>query len=392
VGESRGDGLLLLEGIKSGNHHLRVSHTGFQDWFGDVVCDGKPAQIVAELRAQNAASQRIAPVSGDTPHSLAETQLSHPDMQRTALQNWETGPQNVGVVSQRPRKKFFSPLVLGGVALAALLLLGVSALAGAYMFGLLPGIGPRRPGVTENVTPTPAPTAPTSVKTEMIAIPAGTFTMGRNGSNENERPEHQVTVKDFSMDKTEVTNAEYYDFVKATDYKPFPVHWVNEKPIPGQEQLPVRFVNADDVKAFAAWRSKRDGAVYRLPTEQEWEYAARNGSKADLFPWGDKFDAQCAVIDQSSNDPEVVGSKSCPNSWGVQDLIGNVFEWTGSGPSLYPGSTGEVRPLTEPHLMLRGGAAIYKSTGSNAITSTFRVAVPASTRRAEIGFRLVKSE
>jgi formylglycine-generating enzyme required for sulfatase activity len=216
--------------------------------------------------------------------------------------------------------------------------------------------------------------------------------MGRNGSNENERPEHEVTVDGFSMDKTEVTNAEYYEFITATDYKPLPVHWVNEKPIPGQEQLPVRFVSADDVKAFAAWRSKRDGATYRLPSEQEWEYAARNGSKGDLYPWGDKFDPQCAVIDQSSNDPEVVGSKSCPNIWGVDDLIGNVFEWTGSEPTLYPGSTGEVKPLTERHLMLRGGAAIYKSTGANAITSTFRVAVPASTRRAEIGFRLVKSE
>jgi formylglycine-generating enzyme required for sulfatase activity len=154
--------------------------------------------------------------------------------------------------------------------------------------------------------------------------------------------------------------------------------------------MPVRFVNADDVKAFAAWRSKRDGVEYRLPTEEEWEFAARNGAKGNLYPWGDKFDPQCAVIDQSSNDPTVVGSKSCADAWGVLDLIGNVFEWTSSEPSLYPGSTGEVRPLSEPHLMLRGGAAIYKSTGNNAITSTFRVAVPANTRRAEIGFRLVK--
>jgi formylglycine-generating enzyme required for sulfatase activity len=155
--------------------------------------------------------------------------------------------------------------------------------------------------------------------------------------------------------------------------------------------MPVRFVNADDVKAFAAWRSQRDGVQYRLPTEEEWEYAARNGAKADNYPWGDKFDPQCAVIDQSGNDPSVVGSKTCPNDWGVNDLIGNVFEWTSSAPSLYPGSTGEVKTLTEPHLMLRGGAAIYKSTGNAAITSTFRVAVPASTRRAEIGFRLAKS-
>jgi serine/threonine-protein kinase len=392
VGESRNDGLLLLEGIQSGNHHLRVSHAGFQDWFGDVVCDGKPAQVVAELRAQGATSQRIPPIAGDTPHSLAETQLSHPDMQRTALQNLETGRQNIGAISQPPRRRMFSPLVLGVLGFVLLLVLGGAGVVGAYMLGLIPKLpGPGNivspsPGATPAATATP----PVTVKPEMAEIPGGTFKMGRNNGNDNEKPEHEVTVKKFSMDKTEVTNAEYYDFVKATSYRPFPVHWVNEKPIPGQEQMPVRFVNADDVKAFAAWRSTRDGVEYRLPTEEEWEFAARNGSKENLYPWGDKFDPQCAVIDQSSNDPTVVGSKSCADAWGVHDLIGNVFEWTSSEPSLYPGSTGEVRPLSEPHLMLRGGAAIYKSTGSSAITSTFRVAVPANTRRAEIGFRLVK--
>jgi formylglycine-generating enzyme required for sulfatase activity len=392
VGESRNDGLLLLEGIQSGNHHLRVSHAGFQDWFGDVICDGKPAQVVAELRAQGSTSQRIAPIASDTPHSLAETQLSHPDMQRTALQNWETGRQNVGVISQPPRSRMFSPIVLGVAGFVLLLVLGGAGVVGAYMLGLIPKL----PGSGNVVSPSPGATPGASVtppvtpKAEMAEIPGGTFKMGRNNGNDNEKPEHEVTVKKFSMDKTEVTNAEYYDFVKETSYRPFPVHWVNEKPIPGQEQMPVRFVNADDVKAFAAWRSKRDGVEYRLPTEEEWEFAARNGAKGNLYPWGDKFDPQCAVIDQSSNDPTVVGSKSCADAWGVHDLIGNVFEWTSSEPSLYPGSTGEVRPLSEPHLMLRGGAAIYKSTGNNAITSTFRVAVPANTRRAEIGFRLVK--
>jgi formylglycine-generating enzyme required for sulfatase activity len=63
----------------------------------------------------------------------------------------------------------------------------------------------------------------------MVDIPGGTFTMGRNGGNDNERPEHQVTVKNFSMDTNEVTNAQYLEFVQATGYRPFPVHWVNEK-------------------------------------------------------------------------------------------------------------------------------------------------------------------
>ena len=395
VGQTRDDGWLLLEGIQSGNHHLRISKDGFQDWFGDVVCDGKPAQVVAQLQVHGQPAQRTASPGSETPHSLAATQISYTGMQKTALQpHADTGRQEIGVVSAPPKKRFFSPLVIAGLGIVLLGVLGIAGLGAAYMLGLLPSIG--RPGnIANGSSPVPSatPVGPGGVviKADMVDIPGGTFRMGRNGGNENERPEHEVPVAGFSMDKTEVTNAEYFDFVTATGYRPFPVHWVNEKPIPGQEQMPVRFVNAEDANAFAAWRSKRDGVTYRLPTEQEWEYAARNGSKQNLYPWGNKFNPQCAVIDQSNNDPAVVGSKTCPNTWGVQDLIGNVFEWTSSEPSLYPGSTGEVRPLSEPHLMLRGGAAIYKSTGANAINSTFRVAVPASTRRAEIGFRLVRA-
>jgi formylglycine-generating enzyme required for sulfatase activity len=214
--------------------------------------------------------------------------------------------------------------------------------------------------------------------------------MGRNDGTAIEKPEHEVTVGNFSMDKTEVTNAEYSQFVQATNYKDVPAHWVNGKPIVGQETMPVRFVNAADAAAFAEWRSTRDSAKYRLPTEQEWEYAARNGAKDNLYPWGDKFEARCAMIDQANNEPASVGSKSCPNTWGVLDLIGNVFEWTGTEASLYPGSTGSMKPLTEKHLMVRGGSSFQKSTGPNAITSTFRVATPASRRSAELGFRLVR--
>jgi serine/threonine protein kinase/formylglycine-generating enzyme required for sulfatase activity len=398
VGESRDDGWLLLEGIQSGNHHLRVSHDGFQDWFGDVVCDGKPRQIVAELRSQGHTSQRVAPPLGlDTPQRLADTQISHPEMQKTAMQNWDTGAQHIGVTSQPPKRRIFSPLILGIGGLILLFVLGAVGLGGAYMLGLIPKL-PVPGNLANGATPTPVPTAtstdspPVAVKAEMVEIPGGVFRMGRSGGSENERPEHEVTVKGFYMDKTEVTNAEYSDFVTAAAYSPVPAHWVNGKPIPGQEQMPVRFVNADDVKAFAAWRSKRDGVTYRLPTEQEWEFAARNGSKQNLYPWGDKFEARCAVIDQASNEPGIVGARTCANSWGVHDLIGNVFEWTGSEASLYPGSPGAVRPLSEPHLMVRGGSAFQKSSGTNAITSTFRIASPASRRSAELGFRLVRPE
>ena len=226
----------------------------------------------------------------------------------------------------------------------------------------------------------------------MVLIPGGTFKMGRNDGRDNEKPEHEATVNSFYMDKTEVTNAEYYEFVKQNGRKPVPTNWENDKPLSGHEQMPVRYVTYNDAVAFAEWRSKRDGLTYRLPTEEEWEYAARNGGKNNLYPWGDRYDPKCAVLDQSSNEPKAVGTASCPNDWGVVDLIGNVFEWTSSPAALYQGNTILVaKPLSEPYFMVRGGASLYKSTGPLAISSTFRNEVAASKRLAELGFRLVRN-
>lgn len=225
----------------------------------------------------------------------------------------------------------------------------------------------------------------------MIEIPAGTFKMGRNDGRENERPEHDQQVAKFFMDKTEVTNLEYLAFVEATKRQDIPGHWVNGRPLAGQEKLPVTLVSFDDAVDFAKWRSERDGVTYRLPTEIEWEYAARNGAANELYPWGDKFQARCAVLDQPNNDPKPVGTASCPNEWGVMDLIGNVFEWTATEVSVYPGSTLGVKPVEEPHYMIRGGGAFYKSTGDDRITATFRQEVAKSTKSPGLGFRLVRN-
>lgn len=225
---------------------------------------------------------------------------------------------------------------------------------------------------------------------DMVSIPGGTFKMGNNHGRDEEKPEHSVTVNPFMMDKNEVTNAEYYAFVTETGYKPLPSHWVNGAPKPSQEKMPVRDVNIDDVNAFIAWRSKRDGVAYRLPTEEEWEYAARNGSKDNLYPWGDSFQAKCAVMDKSIMEPAAVGTASCADDFGVFDLIGNVYEWTGSKAEPYPGAT-RVKESSEPENMVRGGCAQNKSTGPFAITSTSRLIVPASKRDLQLGFRLVRA-
>ena len=409
VGPTRDDGTLLLEGIQSGNHHLRISHEGFDDWLGDVICDGKPQRVLAELRALGGQTSPAIPMPGSVSGSrldARQTSLSSgfaatgdqaAESDKTILQNWQTGSSQGGIFvdSQPPPKRgFLSPLVIGGIAVVVLFFLGAAGLVGAYFLGIFPRVTGRPTGNNTNIaaSPTPGPSgSPVPAMTpNMVSIPGGTFKMGNNRGRDEEKPEHQVSIGPFMMDKTEVTNEEYYAFVTEMGYKPLPSHWVNGGPKPSQEKMPVRDVNIDDVNAFIAWRSKRDGVAYRLPTEEEWEYAARNGSKDNLYPWGDSFQAKCAVVDKSIMEPAAVGTASCPDDYGVYDLIGNVYEWTGSKAEPYPGAT-RVKESSEPENIVRGGCAQNKSAGQFAITSTSRLIVPISKRDLQLGFRLVRS-
>ncbi len=409
VGETRDDGWITLNGVQTGNHRLRVSKSGYNDWFGDVVCDGKPQQVVADLAgaAAGVAGPTVAYSGGlsqNTPQNLSSTLGSMPDVQKTQFQHHQTGEQQSAVISQPPKRSFVSPLVLAIVAVMVLGGLGVAGVGGAWMMGWI-GFGGGGGGNGTNgidisnaqKTPTPEPDTPGQTKPDLAAITGGTFMMGRNEGGNLEKPEHSVTVKDFMMDKTEVTNTEFREFLTAEKYQPktgerFLAHWVNGKPIAGEEKMPVRFVNLEDIEAFAVWRSKRDVTTYRLPTEQEWEYAARNGAKQNLYPWGNDFKESCAVLDRGGSDPEPVGTKSCPNDAGVNDLIGNLIEWTSSDPWLYPGSAGVIELKGEKKKMLRGGSAEYKSTGADAATATFRLETPITTRAAVLGFRLVRDK
>jgi formylglycine-generating enzyme required for sulfatase activity len=212
--------------------------------------------------------------------------------------------------------------------------------------------------------------------------------MGRNDGPPQERPEHSVTVQKFFMDRTEVTNAEYAQFVKAKNYE-VPSEWINGKPLAGQERWPVGNVSAKDAQAFAAWRSERDGVTYRLPTEEEWEFAARNGGQYKSFPWGDTFEERHAVV--KSLTPRPVGSfPEGRNRWGVVDLIGNVSEWTSSKASIYSGR--EIPPANREWLVLRGGS--YASDPNDAqipISATYRDWFNPTLRHPTFGFRLVRN-
>jgi formylglycine-generating enzyme required for sulfatase activity len=238
-------------------------------------------------------------------------------------------------------------------------------------------------------TPTPAPTAPLSTfKENFIEIPGGTFQMGRNDGPPQERPEHEVTVQKFIMGRTEVTNGDYVEFVRATNHEA-PSEWIDGKPLAGQERWPVGNVSAKDAEAFAAWRSQQDGVTYRLPTEEEWEFAARNGGQYKSFPWGDSFEEKHAVVKALT--PRPVGSYPDGNDrWGVADLIGNVSEWTSSKASVYSGT--KIPAANRDWLVLRGGS--YASDPSDPqipISATYRDWFDPTKRHPTFGFRLVRS-
>ncbi len=398
VGASQTDGWLMLEGIQSGNHNLRVHHEGYEDWQNSVFLDGSPKQVVAELKSAADADGIPKPtdetvafnrsIAPETPQNLSITHGTQNEMQHTAHQHHQTGGIDVG--SPPPRTNWFlSPIVLAIIGISGLFLLTLIGGVGAYMAGIFEPSNPTNtsPGVpTATITAETPVTVPTS-KIELVTIPGGEFTMGRNDGLDRERPEHKVEVKSFLMDETEVTNQEYYQFVKETDYV-VPAHYVNGKPIKGKEMQPANFVSLADALKFAEWRSKRDGVEYRLPTEEEWEYAARSGSENRLYPWGDSFESGRALIGGLSDVSNVGERKGGANKWGVQDLIGNVWEWTSTRGRAYPGSPVEVSSEAQ---VVRGGSFFEKPTGKDAITSTYRGLIKPDVKDKSLGFRLVRS-
>lgn len=242
-------------------------------------------------------------------------------------------------------------------------------------------------------------TAPTPVSTprpqrDMIVIPGGSFQMGRDpaapdeGAFSNEWPAHRVSVDPLYMDRTEVTNAEYAEFVRATDREPL-AGWKGNRAPAGKERWPVTNVSFDDARKFAEWRSQRDGINYRLPTEEEWEYVARAGDSSFFYPWGAEWITGCANIGTDS--PTAVGSYSRGVLlWEVEDLIGNVWEWTSSQASFYAGNSRSFPAKEREWVVVRGGSYRSIAEGEGAVTATSRGWVAPTTRDSTLGFRLVR--
>jgi formylglycine-generating enzyme required for sulfatase activity len=231
-------------------------------------------------------------------------------------------------------------------------------------------------------------------KPDMVRINGGTFRMGRDEGRwprESESfylfqiPAHEIQVGSFEIDRTEITNAEYKDFVGETGH-PAPIDWGGKEPPKVREQWPVRNVSLEDSQVFAAWRSRRDGVFYRLPTEAEWEFAAKEQT-GYRYPWGNEWADEAANVGAEA--PKPVGSYpkgASPSK--VLDMIGNVDEWTSSPNLPYPGNPNQFKP---GYIVVRGGNYADKGSGENPITVTSRGFVRPDHKSETIGFRLVRS-
>jgi len=301
--------------------------------------------------------------------SLAREPAVQPPLDAKAdLAPAEAGPDRAGqAAGEIGRESEPAKSRMPVIALAAAILIAVIGLV-AY-FALKPT--PPKPVVEPGKLP----------PEEMVLIPGGKFLMGRNDGDADEQPAHEVEVKAFYLDKYEVTNQQYKKFVEATGH-PAPKNWKNNGSYALDEAiLPVNYVTWQDAADYAAWAKKR------LPTEAEWEYAARGGSQGLLYPWGSEWKEGYANVDRAKRTP--IGSfEQDRTPFGIYDMAGNVSEWV---DDLY------LRYATKRPDPKCGGCRVYR--GGNFVddkktcTATYRwydQPTPPEDQLPKIGFRCAK--
>jgi formylglycine-generating enzyme required for sulfatase activity len=226
---------------------------------------------------------------------------------------------------------------------------------------------------------------------EMVLIPAGEFIMGSDSRLPDEGPQHIVNLKSYYVDVNEVTNLQYRKFNNETKRRS-PTHFRNRTFPRGKADHPVTYVTWEDANDYCQWAGKR------LPTDQEWEKAAR-GTDGRIFPWGNEFDASKANTPLrwqqigSFGDTTPVGSfKAGVSPYGIYDMSGNVWEWTASWYKAYPGNKVVSESYGERYKTLKGGSWFDCSFYNCGISAPVfnRAFFSIRTKNDSFGFRCAK--
>jgi formylglycine-generating enzyme required for sulfatase activity len=193
----------------------------------------------------------------------------------------------------------------------------------------------------------------------MVYVPSGRFLMGSDKGRRDEKPPHTVYVDSFYIARYPVTNAQYEEFVVARGHR-LPTYWKEGTYPRGKGHHPVVYVSWHDALAYCEWLSEETGEEMRLPTEAEWEKAAR-GTEGREYPWGDEFDkSRCNARESDIGGTTPVGrySPRGDSPYAVADMIGNVWEWTSSlhRPYPYDPTDGREDLEAEGNRVLRGGS------------------------------------
>lgn len=207
------------------------------------------------------------------------------------------------------------------------------------------------------------------------------------GGGTSKRPLRREFVNDFLIAETEVTNAEYLEFVKATGYRS-PDDWKGNTVQAGTESFPVANVSADDATAFCKWKSKQLGMETRLPTAAEWERAA-SGPNRFKYPWGNEWN-EAAISSEKVRRPFPVKSFELNRSpFGAFDMVGNVWEWTSDQLSKNDLKSDlaikQYDASSRFHLVMGGSF----NEDRNRLGNSFWAEIDAKTRVKSVGFRYV---
>ena len=223
----------------------------------------------------------------------------------------------------------------------------------------------------------------------MLRIPAGWFWMGCETGRDDEKPVHRVWVDAFELAAYQVTNADYACFLEATKH-PKPLHW--DDPNFNHPRQPVVAPSWFDAGAYCNWLSKMTGRRYRLPTEAEWERAARGGVEGKLYPWGD--DPPDSLPDYArrwKTGPEPVGLYPA-NAYGLYNMGDNVHEWCADwyDPHYYARSPerNPQGPAEGRRRASRGGSWRHHIKVARCAA---RSSIPPEFKYADYGFRVARS-